>query len=130
MTKISTHIMFQDGAEAALKLYASIFPDFSVGTVEKYGPDEFGTEGTIKRADVTFGDQSFIVIESPPVHDFDFTPSMSIFVDFEDRDTFDKAFETLSKDGDVKMPPGDHGFSQWFAWTEDRFGLSWQLNIQ
>lgn len=27
------------------------------------------------------------------------------------------------------MPPDDYGFSRKFAWLNDRFGLSWQLNL-
>ena len=43
--------------------------------------------------------------------------------------TFDRLFATLSEDGGVLMPPGNYGRSRNFAWINDRFGVSWQLNL-
>jgi len=31
--------------------------------------------------------------------------------------------------GAVLMPVDDHGFSRRFGWVNDRFGVSWQLNL-
>jgi len=28
------------------------------------------------------------------------------------------------------MPAGGYGFSQRFAWLQDRFGVSWQFNLK
>jgi predicted 3-demethylubiquinone-9 3-methyltransferase (glyoxalase superfamily) len=30
----------------------------------------------------------------------------------------------------VLMPPANYGFSRKFGWVNDRFGVSWQLNLQ
>lgn len=32
--------------------------------------------------------------------------------------------------GEVLMPLDDYGFSTRFGWLNDRFGVSWQLNLQ
>ena len=68
-------------------------------------------------------------INSPAKHEFGFTPAMSIFVDCQSGDEQQTLFDELSRDGKVLMPLDDYGFSKRFAWTEDRFGVSWQLNL-
>jgi predicted 3-demethylubiquinone-9 3-methyltransferase (glyoxalase superfamily) len=62
-------------------------------------------------------------------HAFTFTPSLSLFVDCAGEDALDRRFAALSDGGQVLMPPADYGFSRKFAWVQDRFGVSWQLNL-
>lgn len=62
-------------------------------------------------------------------HAFDFTPSMSLFVEMDDAQALDTAFARLSEGGNVLMPLDDYGFSPRFGWLVDRFGLSWQLSL-
>ena len=129
MTRVSTHLMFQGNATEALDTYSTVFSDFIVENVEKYGEDEQGKPDTIKQAYVSFAGHRLIVIDSPPVHEFEFTPSMSLFVDFESEDALETAFAQLSEGGKVMMPLDDYGFSKRFGWLSDRFGVSWQLNL-
>ena len=129
MIKVATHLMFQGDAADAIELYASVFSDFSILTIEKYKTDEGGAPGTIKIAKIAFGNQNLIVIDSPVSHKFNFTPSVSIFVDFHSAQELEHAFGRLSDRGEVMMPLNDYGFSQKFGWLSDRFGVSWQLNL-
>ena len=62
-------------------------------------------------------------------HEFSFTPSSSTFVEFDSLEDLERAFSILSKDGDILMPLDNYGFSQKFGWVNDRFGVSWQLNV-
>jgi predicted 3-demethylubiquinone-9 3-methyltransferase (glyoxalase superfamily) len=121
--------MFQRGsAQAAIDLYASVFPGFAVVSMENYGPAD-QSPGFIKIARIDFDGHPLIVIDSPIPHAFDFTPSMSLFVDFGTAADLDRAFERLAEGGDVKMALADYGFSARFGWLTDRFGVSWQLNL-
>lgn len=129
MTRVKTHIMFQGDAQEAIDLYSSIFKDFTVGNVERYGEDEPVAAGAFKTADVSFAGHDLLVFDSPPMHDFSFTPSMSIYVDFDTVDELETAFAKLSEKGQVMMPLDDYGFSKRYGWVADRFGLSWQLNL-
>jgi uncharacterized glyoxalase superfamily protein PhnB len=54
---------------------------------------------------------------------------MSVFVDGESLAELERVFAALSEGGQVLMPLDDYGFSKRFAWTTDRFGVSWQLNL-
>jgi len=128
MTHVSTHLMFQGDAIDALETYSTIFSDFIVESVERHD-DEQGNPGGIKRATVSFAGHRLIVLGSPPVHEFDFTPSMSLFVDLDRKEVLEKIFAQLSEGGNVMMPLDDYGFSKRFGWVSDRFGVSWQLNL-
>jgi predicted 3-demethylubiquinone-9 3-methyltransferase (glyoxalase superfamily) len=68
-------------------------------------------------------------IDSSVKHDFDFTPSMSLYVDCESEEEIDRLFEKLSDEGMVLMPLGESPFSVKFGWVQDKFGVSWQLNF-
>ncbi|HCF29115.1 MAG TPA: VOC family protein [Cyanobacteria bacterium UBA11049] len=127
---ITPFLMFEGAAEDAMKLYVSLFKDSEIGHIERYGPGEQGAEGSIKRADFILGGQRLICIDSPMKHDFSFTPAMSIFVDCENEEELHNAFKQLSSDGSVLMPLDNYGFSTQFGWLNDRFGVSWQLNLE
>lgn len=127
MLSVSTHLMFQGNAGEAIAFYDSLFDSFHVESLEKYGADHGEMNGRIKLARVRFGGQQFLIIDSPPVHEFTFTPAMSLFVEFADSSDVDAAFFGLSRDGDVFMPLGNYPFSPRFGWVKDRFGVSWQI---
>ena len=127
--QIATLLMFAGAAEDAMRSYVSLFPRSRIVSVERYGPNEQGAEGTVKRAEFEINATRFMCIDSPVQHAFGFTPAISLFVDCDTRDEIDRAIEALGRDGQVLMPPGEYGFSRWFAWVQDRFGVSWQLNL-
>ena len=121
--------MFDKNAEQAMNLYVSLFSHSKIDNIEYYAANETGAEGSVKKAGFTLGGQTFICIDSPAKHDFTFTPSFSIFVECENEKEFLKSFTELSVDGEVLMPPDNYGFSLKFTWVNDRFGVSWQLNL-
>jgi predicted 3-demethylubiquinone-9 3-methyltransferase (glyoxalase superfamily) len=127
--RITTFLMFAGVAEEAMNFYVSLFGDSEIQRVERYGPGEQGAEGTVKQAAFTLAGRDFMCIDSPVKHAFTFTPSMSLFVDCESEAELEAAFGRLSTGGGVLMPLGDYGFSTRFGWVNDRFGVSWQLNL-
>jgi len=127
---ITTQLMFQGRqAEAAMDFYVSLFEDAQITELERYDASEPEREGTVKHATFTLAGTTFTCIDSPPVHDFTFTPSISLFVECADAGELERLYDALGKDGTTLMPPDDYGFSRRFAWVNDRFGVSWQLNL-
>ena len=127
-TSVSTHLMFQGTAHDAVELYRLVFPTFVVQRQELH--EEGEQEGKLRLAHVKFSDHDLIVFDSAPVHDFTFTPSMSLFVEFDDEQALRHAFETMAEGGAVAMPLGDYGFSPLFGWLQDRHRVSWQLSLK
>ena len=130
MTTARPFLMFQDGnAQAALDLYFDTFPDSRMVRVERYASGEPGPAGTIKVAVFTLCGREYMCSDSPINHEFTFTPSSSTFVEFESAVELEHTFSVLSAGGQVLMPLDNYGFSQRFGWFNDRFGVSWQLNL-
>jgi predicted 3-demethylubiquinone-9 3-methyltransferase (glyoxalase superfamily) len=126
---VTPFLMFEGAAEEAMNFYVSLFNDSEVVNIVRYGPDEPGTEGSVMVADFTVAGQDIRCIDSPTGHDFGFTPAISFFVECESESELDGAFKALSDAGSVLMPPDNYGFSTKFTWVNDRFGVSWQLNL-
>ena len=116
-------LMFRGRCEAALNAYVAAIPGARITALDRK-PD-----GTVAMARLTIGALEIMANDSPPVHDFDFTPSSSIFVTVETEAEVDQIAEALAAEGGaLLMPPGTYGFSTRFAWVKDRFGPSWQVN--
>ncbi|CAN5535427.1 VOC family protein [soil metagenome] len=126
---VSTFLMFDGKAEQAMNFYVSLFGNSSVEAVERYGPGEPVPEGGVKTARFNVGGHPMMCIDSPVTHAFTFTPSVSLFVECESAEEQDQAFARLADGGQILMPLDNYGFSTRFGWLNDRFGVSWQLNL-
>lgn len=126
----TTFLMFQNGdAEQAMNAYVALFPGSRVLSIERYGAGEAGKEGTVKLAMFELNGTPIKCIDSPVKHAFTFTPAISLLIDCDDAAQVDHLAENLGEGGQPLMPAGAYGFSTRFAWVQDRFGVSWQLNF-
>jgi predicted 3-demethylubiquinone-9 3-methyltransferase (glyoxalase superfamily) len=128
MTTVTPFLMFQGDAEAAMRLYVSVFDDGEVLVLETY-PDGEEPVGKVKHGAFRIGGQTIRCIDSPPIHDFTFTPATSLFIDCASEAEIDRLAAVLGEGGRFHMPMANYGFSRKFAWLSDRFGVSWQLNL-
>lgn len=127
--KITTFLMFEGAAEEAMTFYLSLFDDAEIVSISRYGAEGPGPEGSVMHALFRLAGQEFMCIDSFVKHDFTFTPAVSLYVDCADEGEIDRLYAALSEKGAVLMELGDHGFSRKFGWVNDRFGVSWQLNL-
>lgn len=129
--QIITSLTFQkNDAEKAMNLYVSLFENSRIIAVQRWGKEAPGKEGSIMMAVFELNGQKFMCSDSPPIHNWDFTPAVSNFVECKDEKELQRLFSKLSENGNVTMPINNYGFSQKFAWVIDQFGVSWQLNLQ
>ncbi|KIL45117.1 VOC family protein [Jeotgalibacillus soli] len=121
--KITTFLMFNGKAEEAINFYMSLF-DQSETSFMLYKED-----GSVLHASFTLNGQIFMAIDNSNGHHHAFTPAMSLFVTCDSEEEIDRLFEALSEEGAVLMPLGPLPVSEKFGWVQDKYGVSWQLNL-
>ncbi|MGV6830101.1 MAG: VOC family protein [bacterium] len=129
-TNMYTFFTFQkEDAELAMNFYMDVFENAEIINVTRWGANAPSKEGTIMQATFSINGKLFMCSDSPPVHEWGFTPAVSNFIDCTSETELDNLFAKLSENGKVMMPPNNYGFSQKFGFLEDQFGVSWQLNL-
>ncbi len=58
---------------------------------------------------------------------FKFTPAVSFLVACSTKEEVDALWEKLSDGGSALMELGSYPFSERYGWTQDKYGLSWQI---
>src|SRR4051794_23109864 len=123
-------LMFQGGVgREAVDFYVSLFDDGEILELEAWPAGTPAAEGTIMRGRFRIAGQEFLVSDSFVDHAFGFTPSLSIWIEAETADAQEALLSALGDGGDTLMPLDDYGFSSRFGWVNDRFGVSWQINL-
>ena len=121
MTKITPFLWFDNNAEAAIELYSLVFPGAEIISEKRMG-DEAHPSFLAK---IRLINQEFMLLNAGPT--FKPTPSVSFVVQTESVEEIRRIWEGLSADGQVLMDLAPYPFADLFGWTNDRFGVSWQL---
>ncbi len=129
--QIATFLTFQkEDAEEAMNFYIELFDNSKIENIKRWGTEGPGKEGTIMHATFSLNGKLYMCSDSPAIHDWGFTPAVSNYVECEDENQLEELYEKLSENGQVMMPLNNYGFSQKFGFVQDKFGISWQLNLQ
>lgn len=122
MHKITPHLWFDKEAVEAAELYSSVFPSSKVTGVTTLHDTPSGDVDVVSFE--LFG-QRFMAISAGPL--FKFTPAISFLVSCATKEEVDEYWDKLSEGGTALMPLDSYPFSERYGWTEDRYGLSWQV---
>ena len=122
MPHLHPHLMFQGQLDAALTHWRGAFPDMEVTRTD-------AGVGPVTQADLVIAGQPISVFDSPPVHGFTFTPSISLMVRCDTAEEVNAIAVHLGDGGTVMMPLDAYDFSARFTWLSDRFGVSWQIMV-
>ena len=122
MERITPHLWFDKEAREAAALYTSAFPDSRTRHVTTIA----GTpSGTIDIVVIELAGQEFTLLNAGPM--FQFTPAISFLVSCATREEVDAIWAKLAGGGTALLPLGSYPFSDHYGWTQDRYGVSWQV---
>jgi predicted 3-demethylubiquinone-9 3-methyltransferase (glyoxalase superfamily) len=105
-------------AEEAIRFYASVFHNSTVGDLSRYGREEAPEkEGSVKFATFSLEGRQFAAMDSAREHKFKFNEAISFMVHCNTQKEIDYYWEKLSA-----VPAAEQ-----CGWLKDRYGLSWQI---
>ena len=120
-------ITIEKRAQEALDFYSSIFPSFSLISLNHHADPH---QELVMLAIFSIKGQEIMISDSFVSHDWRITPGISFFIDLVDEENLDALSKSLEEQGKIHMPADDYGFSRRFTWVEDKFGVNWQLNVE
>ncbi len=122
MHRITPHLWFDREAKEAADFYVATFPDSKVTSVRTIRDTPSGDCDIVSFE--LFG-QPFMSISAGPL--FKFSPAISFFVSCKTKEEVQAFWNALAAGGTTLMPLDSYPFSELYGWTQDRYGLSWQL---
>ncbi len=119
--QISPALMFKGRqhalAEEAVHFYTSVFEGSEIKGILRYKAGEGETEGTVRHAQFSLQNQTFMIMGNSMEHNFNFNEALSFQVLCDTQDEIDYYWDKFSEGGSE----GQCG------WINDKYGLSWQV---
>lgn len=123
--KITPHLWFDTQAKEAAELYTSAFEGSAMKdvTVLHNTPS-----GSVDIVTIELAGQEFTLLNAGPY--FKFTPAVSFLVACSTAEEVNALWAKLSQGGMALMGLDRYPFSERYGWTQDRFGVSWQVMLR
>jgi predicted 3-demethylubiquinone-9 3-methyltransferase (glyoxalase superfamily) len=122
MQKITPHLWFDKEAKEAAQFYTSVFPSSKINSVTTMHDTPSGDCDIVS---FELAGQPFMSISAGPL--FKFTPAVSFLLACSTKEEVDALWKKLNDGGQALMPLDQYPFSERYGWTQDKYGLSWQI---
>jgi predicted 3-demethylubiquinone-9 3-methyltransferase (glyoxalase superfamily) len=120
--KITPHLWYDKEAREAAELYTSTFENSRIKNITVLSDTP---SGTVDIVSIELAGQQFELLSAGPL--FKFTPAVSFLVSCATNEEVDAIWAKLADGGQALMPLDSYPFSERYGWTQDRYGLSWQV---
>ncbi len=131
--KIIPSLWFDNNCEEAINFYASIIPNSKITTIKRY-PTDFqvgpipGMGGKVLTAVFELAGEKFMALDGGDY--FKFNPTVSLTITCPTVEETEEMYKKLSEGGETLMPFQKYPWAERYGWFKDRFGLSWQINLE
>jgi len=122
--KIVPHLWFDKEAKEAANFYVSVFPNSKLKGVTTISGTPSGDADIVS---FNLWGSDFMAISAGPM--FKFNPSISLFVYCGSEKEIDRIYKALMDGGQALMPLDKYPWSPKYAWVQDKYGLTWQLDM-
>lgn len=132
MQPIIPNLWMDENVEEAVDFYTSLFENSKITNKSRFsGPGEeiHGRKaGDVMQINFELAGERFSALNGGPF--FKFNPAISFFATCQSQAEFDDLWEKLSQGGQILMPLDSYAWSKRYSWTQDRFGMSWQITLE
>ena len=132
MQNITPFLWFNNNAEEAVNFYTSLYDNSSILNITRYNEQSAAASGQNPGNAMTVAfkleGQNFTALNGGP--HFKLNQSTSFFVYCESDEKIEKIYNNLADGGSIIFPLDKYDWSSKYAWVIDRFGLSWQLDVE
>lgn len=122
MKKITPHLWFDKEAKEAAQFYTSVFPNSKIKSIQTLHNTPSGDVDVVS---FELSGAPFQAISAGPL--FKFNPSISFTVVCQTKEEVDERWKKLNAGGKALMPLQAYPFSEYYGWTADKYGVSWQI---
>lgn len=127
--KIAPCLWFNRQAEEAVDFYLSVFENSRINErtyATKAAEAVSGLPaGELQTIGFELEGMTFVALNGGP--EFVFTPAISFIVACQAMEEVDRIWGKLEENGQTLMELGKTSFSERYGWTQDRYGISWQV---